>query len=101
MLFRSVNLDRSPRRAWLLGGIALGMLGGYEFAVFVAPQIYPVWLTTLMAICFLVVISYRLEVEVRTSSMTRPIVALQLVHRTDACFLPEVSGSSSLPRRAA
>ncbi|MSR58714.1 MAG: DUF2029 domain-containing protein [Planctomycetaceae bacterium] len=57
-------VDKNRRLGVLLTLIAIGMLGGYEISMLVAPNVPPVWLTPLMAICFAAVagVAFRREV---------------------------------------
>jgi hypothetical protein len=48
-------VERRWQRGVVLSTIAAGMLGSYEVAILIAPNVPPIWLAPLMAIGFLVV----------------------------------------------
>jgi hypothetical protein len=49
----AILVERNRWFAAVLSLIALGMLGGYELSTRIAPDVRPLWLTPLMATCFM------------------------------------------------
>lgn len=75
-------VHRNYRLGGVIGLIAVGMLGGYEFAVRLAPHTPPIWLTSSMAVAFLTVVGYRLHGELGKSAATTDEFACSVPYPT-------------------
>lgn len=75
-------VNRNYRQGGVIALIAVGMLGGYEFAVRLAPHTPPIWLTSSMAVAFLTVVGYRLHRELGESAATTDDFACSVPYPT-------------------